>query len=102
MASGRGQCRIACLINPSVIVLAISLHSLDSRVIGDVKVPTALLQRSSTKAFSRLTLCASSSAASISPHWDSLLLLLHVLEVLKSALKFPTIDGLGGFAGVLE
>ena len=49
-----------------------------------------------------LTLCTSSGAASISPHGNGLLHLLHVLQVLDRSLNFPTIDCLCGFSGVLE
>ena len=48
------------------------------------------------------TLCASSSAASISPHGNGLLHLLHILQVLDRSLNFPAIDCLCGFSGVLE
>jgi hypothetical protein len=48
------------------------------------------------------TLGTSASAAGISSHGDSLLLLLDVLEELDRALELPAVDGLGGFSGVLE
>lgn len=48
------------------------------------------------------TLCASSSASSISSHGNSLLQLLHILEVLDGAGDFPAVDGLSSLAGVLE
>lgn len=48
------------------------------------------------------TLGGSASAAGISSHGDSLLVLLNVLEESNSALKLPAVDGLGGLASVLE
>jgi len=42
------------------------------------------------------------SAAGISSHGDSLLVLLDVLKELDSSLQLPAVDGLGGLAGVLE
>ena len=48
------------------------------------------------------TLCASSSAASISPHGNGLLHLLHILQVLDRSLNLPAIDCLCGFSGILE
>lgn len=48
------------------------------------------------------TLSGTASAPSISPHWDRLVLGLHILEVGEGALELPAVDGLGGFAGVLE
>ena len=49
-----------------------------------------------------LTLCASSSAASISPHWDSLLLLLNILQEFESSLQLPSIDSLSRLSRILE
>ena len=46
------------------------------------------------------TLSGTASAASISPHWDSLLVLLDVLEKLERAVELPAIDGLRSLAGV--
>lgn len=48
------------------------------------------------------TLCASTSASSVSSHGDSLLQFLHILEVLEGAIQLPAIDSLCGFSGVLE
>ena len=48
------------------------------------------------------TLCASSSASSISPHWHNLDLLLNILEVFRSSFQLHAIDSLSGLAGVLE
>lgn len=48
------------------------------------------------------TLGSSASAASISSHGNSLLVLLDVLEEGHGTLELPAIDGLGGLAGVLE
>ena len=50
----------------------------------------------------QLTLSSSSSTTSIPPHWNSLLMVLDILEVGKRLLELPAVDGLGGFAGVLE
>lgn len=50
----------------------------------------------------RHTLTGPSDTTSVSPEWNSLLLLPHVLEVADGALKTPSVDGLSGFAGVLE
>jgi len=47
-----------------------------------------------------LALSGTASAASISPHWDSLLVLLDVLEKLERAVELPAIDGLRSLAGV--
>jgi hypothetical protein len=52
--------------------------------------------------WSALTLCTAAGAASITPHGDRLLLLRDVSEVGQGALKLPSVDGLGGLAGVLE
>jgi len=49
-----------------------------------------------------LALGGAASAAGISSHGDSLLLLLDVLEEGDGTLKLPTVDGLGGLASVLE
>jgi len=48
------------------------------------------------------TLSASTSAASISSHRDSLLQFGDILEVLDGAVDFPASDGGSGLAGVLE
>ena len=48
------------------------------------------------------TLCASSSATSISPHRDGFLHLLYIFQVLDRPLNLPAIDCLCGFSGVLE
>lgn len=48
------------------------------------------------------TLCASSSATSVSPHGDGLLHLFYILQVLDRPLNLPAIDCLCGFSGVLE
>ena len=53
--------------------------------------------------FSNLrTLCASTSASSITSHGDGLLEFLHILEVLDGAVDLPAVDGLGSLTGVLE
>jgi hypothetical protein len=49
-----------------------------------------------------LTLRGAASAASISPHGDSLLLLQDISEVGERTLELPAVDGLGRLAGVLE
>ncbi len=49
-----------------------------------------------------LTLSGASSAAGVAPHGNSLLVLQDVTEVGKGALELPSVDGLGGLAGVLE
>lgn len=49
-----------------------------------------------------LTLRSASSAASVPPHGDSLLVLQDIAEVGEGALEFPAVDGLGRLAGVLE
>lgn len=49
-----------------------------------------------------LTLRGSASAASISPHWDGLLLLQDIAEEGEGALKLPSVDGLSSLASVLE
>jgi hypothetical protein len=48
------------------------------------------------------TLCSTSGSTSISSHWDSLLVLLNVLEELNGTLELPSVDSLGSLAGVLE
>lgn len=48
------------------------------------------------------TLGGAASAAGISSHGDSLLVLLDVLEELDSSLQLPAVDGLSGLSGVLE
>ena len=50
----------------------------------------------------RLTLRTMTSATSVSPHGDSLLVFEDILKERDGALQFPSVDGLGGFAGVLE
>lgn len=45
---------------------------------------------------------AAASAAGISSHRDSLLMLLDVLQKGQGALKFPSVDGLSRLASVLE
>ena len=50
----------------------------------------------------RLTLACSSSSTSISPHRHGLLVSNNIAQVRKSAVEFPAVDSLGGFAGVLE
>jgi len=49
-----------------------------------------------------LALRAASSTSSIPPHGNGLLMLCDVLEILNGALKLPSVDGLGGLAGVFE
>jgi hypothetical protein len=49
-----------------------------------------------------LTLCSTSSSASISPHGNGLLVLDDVVEERLRPLQLPAIDGLGGLPGVLE
>jgi hypothetical protein len=49
-----------------------------------------------------LTLRSASSAASVPPHGDSLLVLQDISEVGEGALELPAVDSLGGLAGVLE
>lgn len=48
------------------------------------------------------TLGSTASAPGISSHWDSLALVLDVLEVFAGAAELPAVDGLGGLARVLE
>jgi hypothetical protein len=48
------------------------------------------------------TLCSTARAPSIPPHGHRLLVVLDIFEVGEGALEFPAVDGLGGFAGVLE
>lgn len=48
------------------------------------------------------TLGGAASAAGISSHGDSLLVLLDVLEELDSSLQLPAVDGLSSLSGVLE
>jgi hypothetical protein len=55
-----------------------------------------------TARYSRLTLSSSSCASSITPHWNGLLVLSNILQVLDCALQLPAVDCLCGFAGVLE
>lgn len=49
-----------------------------------------------------LTLRGPASAAGISPHGNGLLLLQHIVEESKSALKLPSVNRLRCLAGVLE
>lgn len=49
-----------------------------------------------------LTLSGASSGASVAPHGNGLLVVEDIAEVGESALKLPSVDGLGGLAGVLE
>ncbi len=49
-----------------------------------------------------LTLTRSSSSTSISSHWHGLFMSNHIAQIRKGAIKFPSVDGLGGFAGVFE
>ena len=49
-----------------------------------------------------LTLCSTSSSASVSPHGDGLLVLNDVIEERLCPLELPSIDGLSGLSGVLE
>ena len=49
-----------------------------------------------------LTLGGASSAAGVAPHGNGLLVLQDVTEVGEGALELPSVDGLGGLAGVLE
>ena len=49
-----------------------------------------------------LTLSCTSSSSSVSSHWDSLLVLLNVLQELDCALEFPSLDDSAGLTGVLE
>lgn len=48
------------------------------------------------------TLCAATSATSISSHGNTFLQLLDILEVLDRTLNLPAVDGLSSLAGVLE
>lgn len=48
------------------------------------------------------TLSGAASAAGVSAHGDSLLVLLDVLEEGDGAGQLPAVDGLGGLTGVLE
>ena len=48
------------------------------------------------------TLCGPASASSVSPHGHGLGVGDYVVEVCDCALELPAVDGLGGFAGVLE
>jgi hypothetical protein len=50
----------------------------------------------------KLTLRSASSATSVPPHGDRLLLLQNVSEVGEGAVKLPSVDGLSSLAGVLE
>jgi len=50
----------------------------------------------------RLTLSSASSAASVPPHGNGLLVLQDISEVGERAVELPAVDGLGGLAGVLE
>lgn len=50
----------------------------------------------------RLCLSAATGATSVPPHWNCLLVLLHILEEGHSALQLPAVDYLSRFAGVLE
>jgi len=49
-----------------------------------------------------LTLGSASSATGVAPHGDGLLVLQDIAEVGEGALELPSVDGLGGLAGVLE
>jgi len=49
-----------------------------------------------------LSLCSTSSSASVSPHGDGLLVLNDVIEERLCPLELPSIDGLSGLSGVLE
>jgi hypothetical protein len=50
----------------------------------------------------KLTLGGASSAAGVAPHGDGLLVLQDVTEVSQGTVELPSVDGLGGLAGVLE
>lgn len=49
-----------------------------------------------------LTLGSASSATGVAPHGNGLLVLQDIAEVGEGALELPSVDGLGGLAGVLE
>lgn len=49
-----------------------------------------------------LTLSGASSGTGVAPHGNGLLVVEDVAEVGEGALKLPSVDGLGGLAGVLE
>lgn len=49
-----------------------------------------------------LTLGGAASAASVAAHGNGLLVLQDVTKVGEGALELPSVDGLGGLAGVLE
>ena len=50
----------------------------------------------------RLTLRTPSRTPCIPPHWNSLFLLNHIVQVGQSALELPAVDRLGRFAGIFE
>ena len=50
----------------------------------------------------RRTLTSPADATCVSPEWNSLLLLPHILKIADGALKSPSVDSLSGLAGVLE
>lgn len=52
--------------------------------------------------FAALTLRSAAGAASVPPHGNGLLVLEHIVEEGKGTLKTPSVDSLGGLAGVLE
>ena len=52
--------------------------------------------------FNPLTLTRSPSPSSISPHWHRLYMPNNIAQIFKSTLEFPSVDSLGGFAGVFE
>lgn len=79
---------LSCTINPSALCLQTLAHPLYPRL--------ALLL------WGFLTLCSTSSSASVSPHGDGLLVVDDIGEEGLRALELPAVDGLGGLSCVLE